>query len=289
MEKVVWVECPRDAMQGIGRFIPTEDKIIYLNALLEAGFDILDFGSFVSPKAIPQMRDTAEVLTSLKVPASTRLLAIVANMRGVETASGFPSIACLGFPLSISETFQQRNTNSSISDAMVTVSNLMATVQQCGKEAVVYISMAFGNPYGDHWSIDNVLRKVDELYVKGVRTIALADTVGMAEPQVVFRLFNRLVSAMPEVSFGAHLHSSPVNWKDKLQAAWDGGCRRFDSAMKGFGGCPMADDELVGNLASENLLSFLLEKNAELKIDREKFRRALEVAVSVFREELRTT
>lgn len=285
MENVVWVECPRDAMQGFSRFIPTEEKARYLNALLKAGFEVLDFGSFVSPKAIPQMQDTSEVLKSLKLEGScTRLLAIVANMRGVETALSYPEISCLGFPLSVSETFQLRNTNSSIEEALGTVKNMMHSVEQCGKEAVVYLSMAFGNPYGDVWNTDSILRRVDDLAGMGVKTIALADTVGLADPRVVYQLFNRLVPSIPEISFGAHLHCTPHNWRDKVQAAWDGGCRRFDSAMKGFGGCPMANDELVGNLASENLMTFLTENNASLKIDNEKFQTALHIADEIFRQ-----
>jgi len=285
MENVVWVECPRDAMQGISRFIPTEEKSRYLNALLQAGFEVLDFGSFVSPKAIPQMQDSPEVLKSLNLTGTcTRLLAIVANMRGVEAAISFPQISYLGYPLSVSETFQMRNTNSTIEEALVTVKSMMQSVEQCGKEAVVYLSMAFGNPYGDAWNTDILLRKVDDLAGLGVRTIALADTVGLADPRVVYQLFNRLVPALPEITFGAHLHCTPHNWRDKLQAAWDGGCRRFDSAMKGFGGCPMANDELVGNLASENLLAFFKEKNAALKIDSEKFQTALQIAGEIFRK-----
>lgn len=285
MEKVVWVECPRDAMQGFGRLISTKDKSRYLNALLQAGFEVLDFGSFVSPKAIPQMQDSAEVLKSLKLDGtSTRLLAIVANMRGVETAVSYPEIRYLGYPLSVSETFQLRNTNSSIDEAMGTVKSMMEAVEQCGKEAVVYLSMAFGNPYGDPWNTDTLLRRVDDLAGLGVKTIALADTVGLADSRVVYQLFNRIVPALPEITFGAHLHCTPDNWKDKVQAAWDGGCRRFDSAMKGFGGCPMANDELVGNLASENLLTFFSEKNASLKINAEKFHAALQIAGEIFRQ-----
>ena len=288
MEKVEWVECPRDAMQGISWFIPTEQKIKYLNALLKVGFDVLDFGSFVSPKAIPQLKDTAEVLTRLELNAVTRLLSIIANVRGGETAVSFDEISYLGFPFSISETFQQRNTNSSIEDSIHTVEKLQSLCVNNKKELVVYISMAFGNPYGDEWNADIALKWVKKITELGVKTIAMSDTVGLARASDIKKIFETVIPAFPSVKFGAHLHASPDNWKEKVGAAWEHGCRRFDSAMKGYGGCPMAEDELVGNLASENFLRFLDEKKVNTSIDATKFGLALAEAGAVFTEPLTT-
>jgi hydroxymethylglutaryl-CoA lyase len=252
------VECPRDAMQGIQQFIPTEEKISYLNTLLRVGFDTLDCGSFVSPKAIPQMADTAEVIKALDVQHSgTRLLVIVANERGAEQACSFEQITFLGFPLSVSETFQQRNTNASIAEA---IERLRAIQQLCirhNKQLVVYFSMAFGNPYNDAWSPSVIAPFVEQMIEMGVRTISLADTVGVAKPEDVSFLFTSLIPQYPEVRFGAHLHVHADNWKPKLEAAYRAGCRRFDGALKGFGGCPMAMDKLVGNLPTENIIAFL--------------------------------
>ena len=273
--KTEWVECPRDAMQGIHHFIHTRDKIRYINALLQVGFDVLDFGSFVSAKAIPQLRDTAEVLEGIHKTENTRLLAIVANQRGAETACSFETVDCLGFPLSASETFQQRNTNASIQQALQTVNNLVELTSANKKELVVYISMAFGNPYGDDWSVGSVGDMAYTLRQMGVKTIALADTVGLADAITIQQLFTEVISGLPDVKIGAHLHVRGDNWKDKVEAAWIAGCRRFDTAMKGFGGCPMAKDELVGNLASENLLTYLQEKKEALNINPTAFQDAL--------------
>lgn len=276
-------------MQGLHWFIPTEQKIRYINSLLKVGFDVLDFGSFVSPKAIPQLRDTADVLAKLELTeTSARLLAIIANLRGGETAVTFDEISFLGFPFSISETFQQRNTNSSIEQSLATVEALQSLCVNHRKELVVYISMAFGNPYGDPWNEEVALRWTERIAGLGVKTIALADTVGMAQPEDVKTIFDALIPSLNDVKFGAHLHAGPDNWRAKVQAAWDGGCRRFDTAMKGFGGCPMAEDELVGNLAAENFNLFLNEKNVKTAVNEQAFQRALLEANTVFAEPLAT-
>jgi hydroxymethylglutaryl-CoA lyase len=250
------VECPRDAMQGWPDFIPTTDKIEYLNALLKVGFDTLDFGSFVSPQAIPQMRDTAEVLSGLQLDqTSTSLLAIVANLRGAQDASSFDQIRYLGYPFSVSETFQQRNTNSSMQESLHRVEEIVSLCSTTGKEPVIYISMGFGNPYGDAWSPDIVIHWVKRLAEMGVKIIALADTVGVSTRESITHLFSSLIPEVKGVEFGAHLHSHPDSWLEKVEAAYNSGCRRFDSAFKGIGGCPMADDRLVGNLATEQLIA----------------------------------
>ena len=289
METMEWVECPRDAMQGITRFIPTAQKAKYINTLLNVGYDVIDFGSFVSPKAIPQLQDTAEVLKMLDLSATrSKLLAIIANVRGGETAAGFDEIAYLGFPFSISETFQQRNTNSSISQSLGTVEQLQSIAVNSGKELVVYISMAYGNPYGDEWNADVAVKWTEKIAGLGVKTIALSDTVGLANASDVSSIFKAVIPALPSVKFGAHLHASEQNWREKVAAAWEGGCRRFDSAMKGYGGCPMAEDELVGNLASEQLKLFLDEKQVKTGINDAAFTRALIEANTVFAEPLAT-
>lgn len=287
-EKIEWVECPRDAMQGLTWFIPTTQKIEYLNALLKVGFDVLDFGSFVSPKAIPQLRDTGEVLSKLDLNERTKLLAIVANLRGAEDACEFEEISYLGFPFSISETFQQRNTNSSIEASLQSVENIQNLCLRNHKELVIYISMAFGNPYGDPWSEEIAVQWTKRIASMGVNTIAMSDTVGLASSADVKSIFDAVIPALPRVKMGAHLHASADNWKEKVSAAWNSGCRRFDSAMKGYGGCPMAEDVLVGNLASEHLLQFLNEKNVKSKVDPEKFSEVLMMASQVFAEPLAT-
>lgn len=283
------IECPRDAMQGISWFIPTEIKINYINSLLKAGFDTLDFGSFVSPKAIPQLRDTAQVLAGLDLSATkTKLLSIIANVRGGEDAVKFEEINYLGFPFSISETFQQRNTNSSILQSLQTVETLQSLCVNHNKELVVYISMAFGNPYGDEWNEEIAMKWVDKIAGMGIKTIAMSDTVGVAKPDDITTLFNSVIPEFTNVDFVAHLHCTPDNWKTKVAAAWDSGCRRFDSAINGFGGCPMAEDELVGNLATENLLHFLKEKKVGTGINDKSFSEAMMMAASVFSEPLAT-
>jgi hydroxymethylglutaryl-CoA lyase len=275
------IECPRDAMQGINTFIPTEKKVHYINSLLEVGFDTLDFGSFVSPKAIPQLRDTVEVLSQLKV-SDTKLLAIVANTRGAEEASQHDRITYLGFPLSISETFQQRNTNKSIAEALNTLDEIQQICLQSNKVLVTYISMGFGNPYGDLYSVDHVLKMTDVLATMGVAIVSLADTIGVSQPEQIENLYSLAVKNFPSIEFGAHLHSSPQKAWEKIAAAYQAGCQRFDGALKGFGGCPMAEDELVGNLATETILSFLDSKQATPDLNRVAFSEAMKIADDVF-------
>lgn len=275
------IECPRDAMQGINTFIPTEKKVHYINSLLEVGFDTLDFGSFVSPKAIPQLRDTVEVLSQLKV-SDTKLLAIVANTRGAEEASQHDRITYLGFPLSISETFQQRNTNKSIAEALNTLDEIQQICLQSNKVLVTYISMGFGNPYGDLYSVDHVLKMTDVLATMGVAIVSLADTIGISQPEQIENLYSLAVKNFPSIEFGAHLHSSPQKAWEKIAAAYQAGCQRFDGALKGFGGCPMAEDELVGNLATETILSFLDSKQAAPALNRDAFSEAMKIADDVF-------
>jgi hydroxymethylglutaryl-CoA lyase len=256
------IECPRDAMQGISEFIPTEIKVEYINQLLKVGYDTIDFGSFVSPKAIPQLRDTAEVLSQLDLSStSSKLLAIVANHRGAEDAVEFEEITYLGFPFSISETFQLRNTNSTIEQSLTTVSQIQDLCVRNKKDLVVYISMAFGNPYGDEWNEEIAMHWIEKIRQLGVKTIAMADTVGLAESDDVYRIMQHLIASISDVEFGAHLHCTAQNWEQKVDAAFKAGCRRFDTAIKGYGGCPMANDALVGNLATEKLISYLSKNN----------------------------
>ena len=277
------IECPRDAMQGLPDFIPTATKTAYLNELLQVGFDTLDFGSFVSPKAIPQLRDTAEVLAGLDLSrSSTKLLAIVANLRGAETAAQHPEISYLGFPLSVSETFQRRNTNQTTAEALADVTAIHELCERGGKTLVAYLSMGFGNPYGDAWSPEVVTDFTRQLSALGVRIVALSDTVGASTAATITPLFSALIPAFPSIEFGAHLHTTPGSWREKVSAAYAAGCRRFDGAIGGIGGCPMAADELTGNMATENLLDFLAEKEVESGLDLEAFGRARAMATSVF-------
>jgi hydroxymethylglutaryl-CoA lyase len=251
------IECPRDAMQGIHDFIETEKKVKYINSILKCGFDTVDFGSFVSPKAIPQMRDTAKVLEQLDLSAtSSKLLAIIANVRGAQDAIEFEEIQYLGFPFSISETFQQRNTNSSIAESLIRVEEIQDLCVRNKKQLVIYISMAFGNPYQDEWSSDVVYNWTKRLSRLGIKIIALSDTIGVSNPDNISNLFNKIIPEFPEIEIGAHLHTTPNTWEEKVHAAYASGCRRFDSAIKGYGGCPMASDKLTGNMPTENLLSF---------------------------------
>ena len=277
------IECPRDAMQGITEFIPTETKVSYLNNLLKVGFDSLDFGSFVSPKAIPQLRDTEEVLAQLDLSETkTKLLAIIANFRGAEQAASHKEIQYLGFPLSISETFQQRNTNKSIAEALEEVARIQELCVKNNKELVTYISMGFGNPYGEAWTAETVGEFVQKLDKLGVKIISLSDTIGVSNPENISYLFSNLIPAFKHIEFGAHLHTNPNTWREKVEAAYENGCRRFDGAMKGFGGCPMAKDELVGNMATENLVAYFKEKNVNLNLNESAFANALAQAGSVF-------
>ena len=277
------IECPRDAMQGIDEFIPTSSKVRYINQLLKVGFDTIDFGSFVSPKAIPQMRDTAEVLSQLSYKESkSKLLAIVANTRGAEEASKHEAITYLGFPLSISETFQQRNTNKSIAEALNTLAEIQNICVRSDKKLVTYISMGFGNPYNDPYDVDLVSKFVDVLVTLGSSVISLADTIGVSEPKIISYLFTSLAEQYPNVELGAHLHSTPATAVEKIEAAFKAGCRRFDGAIRGFGGCPMAKDDLVGNLATETILGYLTSQGEKTRIDMVSFNRALLIADEIF-------
>lgn len=277
------IECPRDAIQGFHKPISTADKIEYMNLLLKVGFDTLDFGSFVSPKAIPQMADTKEVLAALDWrTSSTKLLAIVANQRGAEEACTYEGVKYLGYPFSISETFQLRNTQKTIAESLVLVKDMQALCERAGKELVVYISMGFGNPYGDDWNVEIAASRVKEIADLGVKIISLADTVGSAEAESIEYLFARLIPAFPLVEFGAHFHALPEARKIKLQAAYDAGCRRFDAAMQGIGGCPFAKEELVGNIATETLWEFAIENNESLPLDADLFAKSSAYAARLF-------
>lgn len=277
------IECPRDAMQGWKNFIPTTKKIEYINSLLNIGFDTIDFGSFVSPKAIPQMADTKEVIKGLKVQDTrTKLLAIVANARGAEEAAFYNEITYLGFPFSVSETFQQRNTNSSIAESLARVEEIQQTCTKNNKQLVIYISMGFGNPYGDVYSEEIVFGWVNKIVELGVGTISLADTVGLAKPEQVYLMTKFLIEELPHVEIGVHLHSRPDSWKEKLDAAVNAGCRRFDGALKGFGGCPMANDDLVGNMRTEWMVDYFENKKLLSDIDKEALADSLQLASEIF-------
>ncbi|MEW4925214.1 hydroxymethylglutaryl-CoA lyase [Algibacter sp. 2305UL17-15] len=251
------IECPRDAMQGIKQFIPTAQKVQYIQSLLRVGFDTIDFGSFVSPKAIPQMVDTAAVLSQLDLSKTTsKLLAIIANTRGVNDACKHGAIDYLGYPFSISENFQMRNTHKTIAESVVILSEILEIAAKTNKEVVVYISMGFGNPYGDPWNVDIVGEWTEKLANMGVKILSLSDTVGTSEPESIDYLFSNLIPLYPNIEFGAHLHTTPSSWFEKVDAAHKAGCNRFDGAIQGFGGCPMAKDELTGNMPTEKLLSY---------------------------------
>ncbi len=283
MKMVKLVECPRDAMQGWPHFIPTEKKINYLNALLRVGFDSLDFGSFVSPKAIPQMADTKQVIDGIETGDSkTRLLAIVANTRGAEEAALYPLIQDIGFPFSISDSFQQRNTHSTITKSIETVSAIQEICFLCGKRPVIYISMAFGNPYGDKWSAGIALQWIRNLVEMGVEVISLADTVGLADPEQVHMLTEMLISEFPLIESGVHLHSRRENSAEKLEAAYSAGCRRFDGALNGIGGCPMAGDELVGNMDSLMMVDFFQKKKALPELNKDALNESRLLAGEIF-------
>lgn len=282
MSEIKLVECPRDAMQGWEEFIPTGQKIRYLNSLLKIGFHTLDFGSFVSLKAIPQLRDTEEVLAGLDLSSTkTKLLAIVANVRGAEQALNHDEISFLGFPFSVSEEFQKRNTNSTIEESLMRVEEIQKLCIKKNKDLVIYISMGFGNPYGEPWNAEIVIKWVRRLSVMGIKTIALSDTVGVSNPLNISSLFTQLIPEVKEVEFGAHLHSNPLTWLEKVEAAYQSGCKRFDSALKGIGGCPMANDDLVGNLATENLVSYF-KGIQDLKLQDAAFRDSLAIAAEIF-------
>lgn len=256
------IECPRDAMQGIKQFIPTEQKVQYIQSLLRVGFDTIDFGSFVSPKAIPQMVDTVEVLSQLDLSKTTsKLLAIIANTRGANDASKHKEINYLGYPFSISENFQMRNTHKTIAQSVITLSEILEIADKSNKEVVVYISMGFGNPYGDPWNVDIVGEWTEKLANMGVKILSLSDTVGTSNPESIDYLFSNLIPKYPNIEFGAHLHTTPTTWFEKVNAAYKAGCCRFDGAIQGFGGCPMAKDELTGNMPTEKLLSYFTSQH----------------------------
>jgi hydroxymethylglutaryl-CoA lyase len=277
------VECPRDAMQGIKAFIPTELKAKYLNLLLQIGFDTLDFGSFVSPKAIPQMQDTALVLEKLDLSkTATKLLAIIANLKGAEQACQFQQISYLGFPLSVSQEFQQRNTNKSIEESLENVAQIQDLCQKYQKKQVVYLSMAFGNPYDEPYSPEIVEMWAEKLQNLGIEILALSDTIGVATPKSIETLFSHLSAKMPQIEWGVHLHSTPRSAAEKVQAAYKAGCRRFDGALRGFGGCPMAKDELTGNLATETMLLVLEQLNAPIQYAKDALKSSLELSQRVF-------
>jgi hydroxymethylglutaryl-CoA lyase len=264
------IECPRDAIQGIEHFIPTAAKVKYLNQLLKVGFDTIDAGSFVSAKAIPQMADTAEVFEQLEISESkTKLLVIVANERGASEACNFKQVTCLGYPFSISETFQMMNTNATISGSLTRVKAIQELCVKHSKQLVIYISMAFGNPYGDAWNSDIVLEWTEKLRQLGISQFSLADTVGIADPENIAYLFGHLIKNYPDLEFGAHFHTIPDRWREKVEAAWDNGCRRFDGALLGYGGCPMAGNKLVGNMPTDKLVEFMTEKNIPVGFDRD--------------------
>ena len=278
---VKMIECPRDAMQGLKDFVPTEKKIALIQSILEVGFDTVDFGSFVSPKAIPQMADTKEVLDGLDLSSTrSKLLAIVANQRGAEDASAFEAIKYLGYPFSISEEFQQRNTNGSIEDSLKRVEKIAEICLRTNKEMVLYISMAFGNPYGEAWHPDIAAQWSEKLVdLFDAKILALSDTIGVSNKDNISQLFTSLIKEFPSVEFGAHLHTTPDTWEEKVSSAWESGCRRFDGAIKGFGGCPMAKDDLTGNMPTEKMVQWFDDQKIKHGLQPELFQKALGMSV----------
>jgi hydroxymethylglutaryl-CoA lyase len=283
MDEIKLIECPRDAMQGIKTFIPTEKKVQYIQSLLRCGFDTIDFGSFVSPKAIPQMADTAKVLSKLDLSTTkSKLLAIVANTRGAQDASVHPEIDYLGYPFSISENFQMRNTHKTIAESVEILSEILEIAERSNKKVVAYLSMGFGNPYGDPWDVEIVGEWTEKLSAMGVKILSLSDTIGTSAPDIIEYLFSNLIPKYPEIEFGAHLHTTPTKWHEKIDAAYKAGCRRFDGAIQGFGGCPMAKDELTGNMPSEKMLSYFNSKKADSNIKMTSFESAFNEASKIF-------
>jgi len=277
------IECPRDAMQGIKDFIPTQKKIEYINTLLKVGFNTLDFGSFVSPKAIPQLADTSEVFKNLDLEhTKTKLLAIVANERGTEDALVFEEIDYLGYPFSVSETFQKRNTNATIEESLKRLEDIQNLVVKNERKLVLYLSMGFGNPYGDPYHEDVVAEWITKLSQLEIQTFALSDTIGVADPELIQRLFESLIPEFSNLELGAHLHTTPTTWKEKIVAAYDAGCRRFDGALGGYGGCPMAADELTGNMPMENMLAYFDQNGVELNLNQESLDEAMQMASNIF-------
>ncbi|MNR94860.1 Hydroxymethylglutaryl-CoA lyase YngG [compost metagenome] len=285
METVKIIECPRDAMQGIKTFIPTNRKVTYIQSLLRVGFNTIDFGSFVSAKAIPQMQDTAEVLAQLDLSQTrSKLLAIIANTQGAIAAAAFKEIQYLGFPFSISENFQMRNTHKTIAESLVTLQEILEVADKSNKEVVAYLSMGFGNPYGDPWSTEIVGEWTQKLSDMGVKILSLSDTVGSSTPDVISYLFSNLIPQYPQIEFGAHLHTTPDKWFEKIDAAYNAGCRRFDGAIQGFGGCPMATDQLTGNMPTEKLLSYFTSKKENTNLSPMSFESAYNEASKLFGE-----
>jgi hydroxymethylglutaryl-CoA lyase len=283
MKKIKLIECPRDAMQGIKDFIPTDKKVQYIQSLLRVGFDTIDFGSFVSAKAIPQMQDTAEVLSKLDLSKTeSKLLAIIANTQGAENASAYNEIKYLGFPFSISENFQMRNTHKTIAESLVTLQEILNIADKSNKEVVTYISMGFGNPYGDPWNVEIVGEWTEKLANMGVKILSLSDTVGTSTPEVIDYLFSNLIPKYPNIEFGAHLHTTPNKWHEKVDAAFKAGCTRFDGAIQGFGGCPMATDTLTGNMPTEKLLSYFTTQKANHNLSAMSFESAYNEALKIF-------
>jgi hydroxymethylglutaryl-CoA lyase len=283
METVKIIECPRDAMQGIKTFIPTATKVTYIQSLLRVGFDSIDFGSFVSPKTIPQMQDTAEVLAQLDLSQTqSKLLAIIANTQGAAMACSFSEIQYLGFPFSISENFQMRNTHKTISQSLVILEEILNLADAKNKEVVAYLSMGFGNPYGDPWNTEIVGEWTETLSAMGVKIVSLSDTIGSSTPEMISYLFSNLIPAYPEIEFGAHLHTTPDTWFEKIDSAYHAGCRRFDGAIQGFGGCPMATNHLTGNMPTEKLLSYFTAQKAKTNLSPMSFESAYNEASKVF-------
>ncbi|WP_420573838.1 hydroxymethylglutaryl-CoA lyase [Kordia sp.] len=283
MENIKIIECPRDAMQGIKMFIPTEKKAQYIQSLLRVGFDTIDFGSFVSPKAIPQMVDTAEVLSKLDLSTTkSKLLAIVANVRGANDASTHPEIQYLGYPFSISENFQMRNTHKTIAQSIQTLQEILNIAAKTNKEVVAYLSMGFGNPYGDPWNVEIVGEWTEKLSKMGVKILSLSDTIGSSTPEVIDYLYANLIPKYPEIEFGAHLHTTPSSWHEKVDAAYKAGCRRFDGAIQGFGGCPMAKDELTGNMPTEKMVSYFTAAKANTGVQAMSFESSYNEASKIF-------
>jgi len=283
MQQVKIIECPRDAMQGIKDWIPTEKKVQYIQALLRCGFDTIDFGSFVSPKAIPQMKDTAEVLAQLDLSQTkSKLLAIVANLRGAQDAVKFPEIDYLGYPFSISENFQMRNTHKTIAESVALLQDILDLAHANDKKVVAYLSMGFGNPYGDPWNVEIVAEWTEKLATMGVEIISLSDTIGSSTPETITYLFSNLIPAYPQIEFGAHLHTTPDSWRDKVHAAAQAGCVRFDDAIQGFGGCPMAKDDLTGNMPTEKLLSYFNTTKQDTQVNAISFESAYNEALKIF-------
>lgn len=285
MEKIKIIECPRDAMQGIKAFIPTQKKIDYIQSLLRIGYDTIDFGSFVSPKAIPQMQDTAEVLAGLDLSRTeSKLLAIIANTQGAQLAALHSEIRYLGYPFSISENFQMRNTHKTIAESIVTLQEILNIADASNKEVVAYLSMGFGNPYGDPWNVEIVGEWTEKLAGMGVKILSLSDTVGSSTPDVIDYLFSNLIPKYPGIEFGAHLHTTPDRWFEKIDAAYKAGCKRFDGAIQGFGGCPMAKDDLTGNMPTERMLSYFTTIKADTNMNPMSFESAYNEATKLFGE-----